>query len=51
MLKYKRRIVIILSVIIVLLFIGMGIAGNYFYYLALNPNTSKDKVFGKSDDS
>lgn len=51
MLKYKRRIAIILSVIIVLLLIGMGIAGNYFYNLALNPNTSKDKVFGKSDDS
>ena len=39
-------IVIILIVIIALYFIG-----NYFYNLALNPNTPKDMIFGEPDNN
>lgn len=39
-------IIIILIVIIALYFIG-----NYFYNLALNPNTPKDMIFGEPDNN
>jgi fermentation-respiration switch protein FrsA (DUF1100 family) len=49
--RVKKILLIIISIIIVLTLVAVGVAGNYFYNLALNPNTPKDKVFGTKDES
>lgn len=49
--KKKKVLCIITSVITILIIVILAFAGNYFYNLALNPNTSKEVVFGKDDDS
>ncbi|MGG7179141.1 alpha/beta hydrolase [Clostridium paraputrificum] len=50
MIKLKKIIIIISVAVVILLFAGLAFAGNYFYNLALNPNTSKDKVFGTPNE-
>lgn len=48
--KKKTILKIILSTIIILLVVILGFIGNYFYNLALNPNTSKDIIFGTPEE-
>ena len=47
----KKILGIFLSVIIIIFGISLGFVGNYFYNLALNPNTSKDIVFGTPEEA
>lgn len=48
--KKKTKIaLIVVTVIVILVIIALGIVGNYFYNLALNPNSSKDLVLGSSE--
>ena len=47
----KKILKITLSTLILLIFIALGFIGNYFYNLALNPNTSKDIVFGTPEET
>lgn len=48
----KKKILKIALLTISLLFIiALGFTGNYFYNLALNPNTSKDIIFGTPDEA
>ncbi|WP_297994330.1 alpha/beta hydrolase [uncultured Clostridium sp.] len=49
--KIKKILGIFLSVIIIIFGISLGFVGNYFYNLALNPNTSKDIVFGTPEEA
>lgn len=44
--KKKKMIFIILAIILIVLCVIGGVIGNYFYNLALNPNTDKSMVFG-----
>lgn len=44
--KKKKIIGIAISSILVILILGLSFVGNYFYNLALNPDTPKDIVFG-----
>ena len=49
--KIIKNIIIGLSGVIVIGAIGLGsYIGNYFYDLALNPNSSKDAIFGNGDN-
>lgn len=48
--KKKTILKIVLATFILILFIGLGFIGNYFYNLALNPNTSKDIIFGTPEE-
>ena len=43
--------IIILIVILVVLAIGYFVIGNYFYNIALNPNTSKVFVLGETEET
>ena len=43
-----KKVVLIGVIILVLLCVILAFIGNYFYNLALNPNTSKDEVFSNS---
>lgn len=48
----KKRTKIIIGVIVSLLIVcivGLGFIGNYFYDLALNPDTDKSMVFNNED--
>lgn len=45
--KKVKILIIILVIIIVLLTLGYFLIGNYFYNIALNPNTSKTFVLGE----
>lgn len=48
----KKKILKITLVTIILLLVSiLGFVGNYFYNLALNPNTSKDIIFGTPDEA
>ncbi|WP_304406586.1 alpha/beta hydrolase, partial [uncultured Clostridium sp.] len=49
--KIKKILGILLSVIIIIFGISLGFIGNYFYNLALNPNTPKDIVFGTPEEA
>lgn len=49
--KIKKILEIFLSVIIIIFGISLGFVGNYFYNLALNPNTPKDIVFGTPEEA
>lgn len=49
--KVKKVLLIVVSIIILLTLVGLGVVGNYFYNLALNPKSSKEKVFGPKDKS
>lgn len=49
--KVKIVLLSIISIVLVLTLVALGVVGNYFYNLALNPKTSKDKVFGPKDKS
>lgn len=49
--KIKKILGIFLSVIIIIFGISLGFVGNYFYNLALNPNTPKDIVFGTPEEA
>ena len=42
--KKKKIIGIAISSILVILILGVSFVGNYFYNLALNPDTPKDIV-------
>lgn len=44
--KWKKRLLIVCIIVVILIF-GVGIfIGNYFYNLALNPNADRSVVFG-----
>lgn len=45
--KRMRFLIIMLIIILVVLAILYFVVGNYFYNIALNPNTSKSKVLGE----
>lgn len=48
----KKKIIISLATVLLLITVGAGIfIGNYFYDLAINPFTSKDLIFGDDDDT
>ena len=48
--KKKKIIISILSILLIAL-LGVGAyVGNYFYDLAINPNTSKDMIFGDDEE-
>ncbi|HEY5525488.1 MAG TPA: alpha/beta hydrolase [Clostridium sp.] len=47
----KKNIIIIASLLGVTVASGLVFAGNYFYNLAVNPNASKEMVFGPEDES
>ena len=47
----KKFFKIILFTILVLVITCLGFVGNYFYNLALNPNTPKDIVFGTPEEA
>ena len=49
--KKKRLFGICLGIISVIIIISLGLVGNYFYNLALNPNTPKDIVFGTPEEA
>lgn len=49
--KVKIVLLSIISIVLILALVTLGFIGNYFYNLALNPKTSKDKVFGPKDKS
>lgn len=49
--KKKKLFGIFLGVITVIIVISLGFIGNYFYNLALNPNTPKDIVFGTPEEA
>lgn len=49
--KIKKILGISLGVTIVILGISLSFIGNYFYNLALNPNTPKDIVFGTPEEA
>ena len=48
--RTKLGIKIFAVMLICIISIG-GFVGNYFYNLALNPNTPKDMIFASEDDS
>ena len=49
--KKIKKMVRYLAVVIIILGIGiLGYIGNYFYNLALDPNTSKSIIFGEEDE-
>ena len=45
-----RIFIILLSIILILLSIAYFMIGNYFFNIALNPNTSKEFVLGETED-
>ena len=49
--KKKKIIGIAISSILVILILGLSFVGNYFYNLALNPDTPKDIVFGTPEEA
>ncbi|MGE7912587.1 alpha/beta hydrolase [Lysinibacillus xylanilyticus] len=50
--KRKFKVIIIIVSLLLVLFVGAGFfAGNYFYNLALNPNTDKSAVFNAPQNS
>ena len=51
MMKKKKIIGLAISAVLVILILGLGFVGNYFYNLALNPDTPKDIVFGTPEEA
>ena len=49
--KKKKIIGIAISAVLVILILGLSFVGNYFYNLALNPDTPKDIVFGTPEEA
>ena len=49
--KKKKIIGIAISSILVIPILGLSFVGNYFYNLALNPDTPKDIVFGTPEEA
>ena len=49
--KKKKLLGISLGLISIILVISLSLVGNYFYNLALNPNTPKDIVFGTPEEA
>ncbi len=48
----KKKIILTITSLLLIIILGSGyLVGNYFYNLAINPSTSKDKIFGKDKDS
>ena len=47
----KKFFKIILFTILVLVITCLGFVGNYFYNLALNPDTPKDIIFGTPEEA
>lgn len=48
--KTKIVIIIIVSLLSIIIMAVLVFAGNYFYNLAVNPNSSKEVVFGTKDE-
>lgn len=46
----KKFLIIFITSIIFIGSISLGFVGNYFYNLALNPDTPKDMIFGESEE-
>lgn len=49
--RKKKIIGITISAVLVILILGLSFVGNYFYNLALNPDTPKDIVFGTPEEA
>ncbi len=49
--KIKKLLGISIGIITFIIVITLSFVGNYFYNLALNPNTPKDIVFGNSEEA
>ena len=48
--KIKKILACVGVLVSTITIIGLGFVGNYFYNLALNPDTSKEIVFGSDDE-
>ena len=48
--KLKKLLILFVIIIIFIGIIVLGFTGNYFYNLALNPDTPKDMIFGEAED-
>ena len=48
--KKRTIVMIILLILVILLVVGYFFIGNYFYNIALNPNTSKTFVLGEEEE-
>ena len=48
--KKKTIIKIILATVAIIIAVALGFIGNYFYNLALNPDTPKDIIFGTPEE-
>ena len=49
--KKKKIIRVLILTILVVVMLGLSFIGNYFYNLALNPDTPKDIVFGTPEEA
>lgn len=49
--RKKKLLGISLGIITIIIVISLGFVGNYFYNLALNPDTPKDIVFGTPEEA
>ncbi|WP_343009607.1 alpha/beta hydrolase [Clostridium celatum] len=49
--KKKKIIRVLIITILVFVMLGLSFIGNYFYNLALNPDTPKDIVFGTPEEA
>ena len=49
--KKKKIIRVLIITILVFVMLGLSFIGNYFYILALNPDTPKDIVFGTPEEA
>lgn len=49
--KKKKIIRVLIITILVVVMLGLSFIGNYFYNLALNPDTPKDIVFGTPEEA
>lgn len=48
--KLKKLLILFVIIIIFIGIIALGFTENYFYNLALNPDTPKDMIFGEAED-
>lgn len=48
--KMKKMIIGIFVILVLIIIVGLGFIGNYFYNLALNPKTSKEIIFGSEEE-
>lgn len=46
----KKIIIVVVAIVLILSTVLLGFVGNYFYNLAINPDTSKDAIFGSEEE-